>query len=312
LSKSPQNENELSQTSRGAGYEAYHNSPSLRTATPPLFQLQAKKPLESKDENAEQKSAFSFQSKEFASNINIESNIDSKDSPIHSLNPGNLFQLKENKFRSGNDAEQRGVSTQEEEDDGRQVASVIQKNETEKESTATATGVSLGPSYPLNTDKKYGVVTPIIVHGTNLKDVLDSELVGTSIDHTGSMAQKPSAKSNNSGFMAADNIPDDRHSSSKRQALKYYDIHGGDGSYSRLQMDLYKIPKVSEDIMGMQNSGYRIKRTVKKEGDKVMGIVTKTAEAVNIGAYSSTPGKTAKKEAKVVLREEKQDAEKQG
>lgn len=170
--------------------------------------------------------------------------------------------------------------------------------------SASATGVSLGASGPINTGRKYGLRTPIIIRGTELADVLDSELVGASIDHTGSMAARPSARSNNSGFMPADNIPDDRHTSSIANHLSYYDNHGGDGSYSRLQMDLYKIPKCKINTpQSMSNSGYRIKRTVKREGAKVVGIVTKTAEAVTIGSHSSSKGLTAKKEAKVTLRE---------
>ena len=137
-----------------------------------------------------------------------------------------------------------------------------------------------------------------------ITEVLDSELVGTSIDHTGSMESRPSARSNNSGFMPADNIPDDRHRSSKSDHLSYFDDHGGDGSYARLQMDLYKIPSCNiPDPEPIPNSGYRIKREVKAEGESVVGIVTKTAEEVTIGEHTTTAGLTAKKEAKVTLRE---------
>lgn len=168
---------------------------------------------------------------------------------------------------------------------------------------ASATGVSLGASGPINDGRVYGLRTPIIVRGTELRDVLDSELVGTSIDHTGSMRARPSARSNNSGFMPADHIPDDRHTSSISDHLSYFDHHGGDGSYSRLQMDLYKIPSCNITTpWPIPNSGYRIKREVKAEGSRVVGIVTKTAEDVTIGSYSTTAGLTAKKQAKVTLR----------
>lgn len=170
--------------------------------------------------------------------------------------------------------------------------------------TASATGVSLGESGPFNDGTQYGLRTPITVRGKELADVLDSELVGTSIDHTGSMTKRPSAKSRNSEFMAADKIPDDHHGSGIADHLSYFDKHGGDGSYDRLQMDLYKIPKCHIDTpQDMPNSGYRIKRQVKKEGKKVVGIVTKTAEAVTIDGHKSSAGLTAKKEAKVTLRE---------
>jgi hypothetical protein len=169
--------------------------------------------------------------------------------------------------------------------------------------SASATGVSLGASGPINDGTVYGLRTPIIVRGTELADVLDSELVGASIDHTGSMVKRPSAKSSNSGFMAADKIPDDRHTSGIADHLSFFDGHGGDGSYSRLQMDLFKIPKCKIDTpQAMPNSGYRIKRSVKADGGKVVGVVIKTAEAVTIDGHKTTPGLTAKKEAKVTLR----------
>ncbi len=191
-----------------------------------------------------------------------------------------------------------------EEADARARNDIVQRDPDPPECASSATGVSLGASGPIDEARKYGLRTPIIVRGTGLADVLDSELVGASIDHTGSMEAKPSANSNNSGFMAADNIPDDRHTSSKRDHLSYFDDHGGDGSYARLQMDLYKIPSCNiNDPTPIPNSGYRIKREVKAEGDKVVGIVTKTAEEVTIGSHTSTAGLTAKKEAKVTLRE---------
>ncbi|MEE9128642.1 MAG: DUF4157 domain-containing protein [Phycisphaerales bacterium] len=169
--------------------------------------------------------------------------------------------------------------------------------------TASATGISLGKSSSLNDGTKYGLTTPIIVRGTDLADVLDSELVGTSIDHTGSMATRPSATGSTSGFMAANSIPPDRHTSSIADHLSYFDTKGGDGSYSNLQMDLFKIPKCGiKTAQDMPNSGYRIKRNVKKEGTKVVGIITKTAEAVAIGSHKSTAGLTAKRETKVTLR----------
>jgi hypothetical protein len=202
--------------------------------------------------------------------------------------------------RPGRDGDLRGEPTEDESDVRPGVAGV----QREGECKASATGVSLGESGPIKTATKYGLRTPIIVSGTELADVLDSELVGASIDHTGSMTKRPSAKSNNSGFMKADKIPDDRHTSSIANHLSYYDNHGGDGSYARLQMDLYKIPGCGiNDPKPIPNSGYRIKREVKAEGTKVVGIVTKTAEAVTIGTHTSTAGLTAKKEAKVTLRE---------
>jgi hypothetical protein len=168
---------------------------------------------------------------------------------------------------------------------------------------ASASGVSLGASGPINDGTVYGLRTPIIIRGTELADVMDSELVGASIDHTGSMTHRPSAKSSNSGFMPADNIPDDQHTSGIADHLSYFDTYGGEGSYSRLQMDLYKIPSCNiNDPAPIENSGYRVKRTVQSEGGKVVGIVTKTAEDVTIEGHTTKAGLTPKREAKVTLR----------
>jgi hypothetical protein len=169
--------------------------------------------------------------------------------------------------------------------------------------TASATGVALGASSAFNDSTQHGLITPIIVRGTELADVQDSELVSASLDHHGSFSAIPSTVGNTSGFMAANNIPPDRHLGGNAWTLNTFDSHGGDGDLSFLQMDLFKIPKCNiNTAQDMPNSGYRIKRTVKTEGTKVVGIVTKTAEAVSIGGHSSTPGLTAKKEAKVTLR----------
>lgn len=199
------------------------------------------------------------------------------------------------------EADMRG-DAEEPETDGRQPRST-RPAPTQGGCRATATGVSLGFSRAIHGAGKYGLRTPIIVHGTHVGDVLDSELVGTSIDHTGSMVSRPSARSNNSGFMRADRIPDDRHASGIADHLDYFDNHGGDGSYSRLQMDLYKIPTCGINTpRAMPNSGYRIKRTVRAEGTSVVGIVKKTAEAVTIGAYTTAAGLTRRREARVTLR----------
>jgi hypothetical protein len=74
-------------------------------------------------------------------------------------------------------------------------------------------------------------------------------------------------------------------------------------------MDLYKIPAQGiDEPVAMPNSGYRITREVKAEGSDVVGVVTKTAEAVTIGEKTSTPGLTAQKQAKVTLRTDKNDS----
>ena len=136
---------------------------------------------------------------------------------------------------------------------------------------ASATGVSLGVSGPINDGRKYGLRTPIIVRGTVLGDVLDSELVGTSINHTGSMASRPPTTGQNSGWMPADRIPPDNHTSSISDHLSYFDRHGGNGSYTNLQMDLYKIPACNITTpWPIPNSGYRIKRGPAEEPPKVL------------------------------------------
>ncbi len=170
--------------------------------------------------------------------------------------------------------------------------------------SASATGVSLGPSTDFNDGHQYGLITPIKVRGKKLAKVEDSELVGTSMNHLGSMTHRPSARSTNSEFMPANNIPDDRHMSGIEDHLSFYDNHGGDGSYDRLQMDLFKIPKCGITTpQSMPNSGYRLKRHIFREGNNIVGQITKTAEAVSIDGFSSTAGLTPQRQtAKLVLR----------
>lgn len=300
MDKSVEHTNENPKYSKGAANEKFSTSENLRSLSPPPFQAIAKTQTsaETKVIGEDQRTShLEFESKSFKENLSSKSTkpISLKSDKSMPQNTEKVFPVK---AWSPNQNSQSSYESDERD------SPVIQKNDG-KTTETSATGVSLGDSYSLDNDKKYGLVTPINVRGTNLADVLDSELVGTSIDHTGSMAKKPSAKSNNSGFMAADNIPDDRHTSSKSQALKYFDSHGGEGSYARLQMDLFKIPKKTKDqVFGMDNSGYRLKREVKKEGNKVLGIITKTAEAVTIGKYTSGAGLTAKKQAKVTLRDD--------
>jgi hypothetical protein len=210
-------------------------------------------------------------------------------------------------YSPADDHDMRGESD-EDESDARPSASPVQRD-ADSNTEASATGVSLGGSGPIHTDTRYGLRTPIRVRGTDLGNVLDSELVGSSIDHTGSMEQRPSAKSNNSGFMPADNIPDDRHTSNIANHLRHFDDHGGAGSYSRLQMDLYKIHSQGiDEPRPIPNSGYRIKREVEADGDDVIGIVTKTAEAVSIGDKATGPGLTASKQARVKIRSGENEA----
>lgn len=169
--------------------------------------------------------------------------------------------------------------------------------------TASATGVSLGASTGFNDGTSHGLITPIIVRGSDLANVQDSEQVSPSVDHTGSFAGMPSVVSNTSGFMAADNIPPDRHLGGNAHALDRFDNHGGDGTWSFLQLDIFKIPSCGiTTATAMPNSGYRIKREVKRDGASVKGIVTKSAEAVTVNGFTSTAGLTAEKKAEVTLR----------
>jgi hypothetical protein len=170
--------------------------------------------------------------------------------------------------------------------------------------TASATGVSLGASTALNNAGSFGLITPITVHGTDLANVLDSELVSPSVDHTGCFSSVASMVSSTSSWMAADNIPPDNHTFPKRLALSTFDANGGAGSISFLQMDLYKIPTCGiNSPVAMPNSGYRIKHELSGAvGGTVRAVTTKTAEAVTIDAFTTTAGLTASKRAENTIR----------
>jgi hypothetical protein len=170
--------------------------------------------------------------------------------------------------------------------------------------TASATGVSLGASTALNDAGSFGLITPITVQGTDLSNVLDSELVSPSVDHTGCFSAVPNMISSTSSWMAADNIPPDNHTFPKRLALSTFDANGGNGSISFLQMDLYKIPTCGiNSPVAMPNSGYRIKHELQGTvGGRVKAITTKTAEAVTIDTFTTTAGLTASKRAENIIR----------
>lgn len=169
--------------------------------------------------------------------------------------------------------------------------------------TPSATGVSLGTSYAINDGVEYGLGTPITIQGSELDKVLDSELVSISSNHTGSMTTKSPTTGINSGFMQADEVDVDEHTSSIQDHLYYYDNCGGNGSYENLQMDLFKIPSMGiNSDQPMPNSGYKIKREIQQQGTDIVGIVTKTAEAVSIDSFSSSKGLTDSSQATVKLR----------
>ncbi|GEM_PF-2279523 len=171
--------------------------------------------------------------------------------------------------------------------------------------SASATGVALGPSTAVNDGTRWGMITPIIVRGSNLSQVQDSESVSSSIDHTGCFSTRPSARSSNSGWMPADQIPPDNHTSGISDHLSYFDNNGGGTcSYSRLQLDLFKIPSCGINTpQPIPHSGYRLKREIKGEGGtRVRATITKTAEAVTVDGKSTTAGLTAKREETMIIR----------
>jgi len=159
-------------------------------------------------------------------------------------------------------------------------------------------GVTNGPFHaPINTPTGAGMEIQIAVQmsGSNaeLPFVQDSEVVGTSFNHAGSCTTLAPFTSNNSNFMSAFNIPNDRHQSSRAMIIDRADNHGGSGSYARNQLDIYNHARYGIfNPLAIPNSGYRITRSIiAGPGTRLVFRVDKTPEACTVRGFSTTLGR---------------------
>ena len=166
-----------------------------------------------------------------------------------------------------------------------------------------------GPSHaPIDTAATAGMEIQITVrmssNDAELPFVQDSEVVGTSFDHTGSCATLPSFASSNSTFMPAANIPNDRHQSARALIIDRADNYGGSGSYARHQLDIYNHARYGIfNAIAIPNSGYRITRSIiAGPGTRLRFRVDKTPEACTVRGFSTTAGPSPAQHDEVVIR----------
>jgi hypothetical protein len=166
-----------------------------------------------------------------------------------------------------------------------------------------------GPFHaPINTATAAGMEIQIAVRMSSndgeLPFVQDSEVVGTSFNHTGSCATLPPFNSDNSTFMSAANIPNDRHQSGRAMIIDRADNHGGSGSYARHQLDIYNHARYGIfSPIAIPNSGYRITRSiVAGPGTRLVFRVDKTPEACTVRDFSTTAGPSPAQHDEVVIR----------
>jgi hypothetical protein len=167
-----------------------------------------------------------------------------------------------------------------------------------------------GPRHvPINTRTHAGMRIQIAVsissNPAELPFVGDKEMVSTSFDHAGSyMSMAPFNSQNNGSFMPAFNIPDDNHATPLTEIFDLADNHGGNGSYSRHQLDIYNHARYGIfNPFAIPNSGYKITRSIITNG--VGGIifrVNKSPEACTVGNFSTDAGPSPVQSDDVVVR----------
>lgn len=170
------------------------------------------------------------------------------------------------------------------------------------------TAVRNGPFHaPIDTADTAGMEIAIALTSStgvdaDMATIQDSEQVGLSTNHTGSFVGMAALPSNQSGFMAGHPIPNDRHTTPKDLVLDRADNHGGDGSFEKDQLDIFKAAGSTTSVV-IPSSGYRIKRSVKTgPGTKVVLRTEKSAHACTVNGFTTTAGPSPTQAEEVVVR----------
>jgi hypothetical protein len=197
-----------------------------------------------------------------------------------------------------------GVGGEEVED--RRVESTVQLA---GKSRPTPLNVRNGPKHaPIKSGNRVGMSIAITITSSSGKDadmagIQDSEKVGLSYNHTGSMKGVAALASSQSGFMAGYPIPDDQHAWSKSTIIDLADNKGGDGSFEKQQLDVYKDPKAGvTSPKVIPKSGYIIKREIVKKGKSITFRTSKRAGAAKVGGFSTVAGPSATQSEDVKIR----------
>lgn len=163
---------------------------------------------------------------------------------------------------------------------------------------ATPIAVRNGPGHvPIDTAAAAGMAIDITLTSSTGVDadmaaILDSEQVGTSVNHTGSYTKEPSRRSSNSGYMAGYPIPADRHSESKAEIIRVADANGGAGSYEREQLDTWK-PNATGTEGAIPASGYFIRRSIIVADTGIRLRTEKGPRSVTVNGFTTTAGPSA-------------------
>ena len=170
-------------------------------------------------------------------------------------------------------------------------------------------GLLNGPFHaPIDDPDEVGMEIAITVQSSgvpaDMASVLDTEQVSLSFDHTGSFVGTPPIASRQSDFMPGVNIPNDRHGASRAGMIAQADNHGGAGSFSKYQLDIYKHPHYAIiNPLVIPNSGYRITRSIIADtGTKLRFRVEKRPEACTVNGFTTEAGPSTMQTNEVVLR----------
>jgi hypothetical protein len=165
-----------------------------------------------------------------------------------------------------------------------------------------------GPFHgPINTPDFVGMEIAITVRYTgpqsDLAEVWDSEQVDRlSFGHTGSFSSIPPLPSDTSDFMPAAHIPNDQHALPRQFLLDVADNHGGSGSLSKHQLDIYTDPRHGVlRPMVIPNSGYLGSITA-GPGTRVTLLTTKEPTACTVNGFSTAAGPSPAQSNEVVVR----------
>ena len=159
-------------------------------------------------------------------------------------------------------------------------------------------GVLNGPHHePLVTDTHAGMLIDITVlpstgRPADLQGGLVSEQVSQSFDHTGSLAEVPAIASQTSGFQPAASVPPDQHVLLKEFIIDRALNHGGNGSLSVHQLDVFTHPACGVTAPTViPESGHRIDMIITSGDDGSIELTArKSAENCTYNSYTTQAG----------------------
>jgi hypothetical protein len=175
---------------------------------------------------------------------------------------------------------------------------------------ATPINVRNGPFHaPIDSGNRVGMEIAITISSSTGKDadmamIQDSEQVSLSYNHTGSFAGLKPLPSDQSGFMPGYPIPNDRHTAPRSQLIDRADNHGGNGSFDKDQLDIFKDPPCGVPTpQAIPDSGYLIRRSISVgPGTKIMLRTEKRPKGCIVNGFTTTPGPSPTQFDDVVVR----------